>query len=47
MLKRFDKLSQPADSRDDLPEEWEEEGYEDEDDWLDEILAEEEEEEQG
>ena len=36
----------PAPRTDDFPEEWEEEGYEDEDDWLDEILLEEEDEEQ-
>ena len=48
MLKRMEKLfpgSPASGSRDDFPEEWEEEGYEDEDDWLDEILAEEEEDE--
>ena len=57
MTKWLDRLF-PASSRpgsgirtpdpeDGIPEEWEEEGYEDEDDWLDETLLEEEEEENG
>ena len=39
-------LHLPDTRTDGFPEEWEEEGYEDEEDWLDEILLEEEDEEQ-